>query len=136
MTSFNKQNSCRTYFKITGDFDPDAVTNILGLSPSKQWHKGDLRKNGTTYDFALWEYGRCDKYDVFVENQMMQTIRDLIPKTQNLNEIKQKYDVEFTLEVVPSVYTGEATPCLAPNRQVMEFCCITETDIDIDLYVF
>ncbi len=95
-----------------------------------------MRRNGSKYDFALWEYGRCDEYDVYVENQMMDTIKDLIPNESVLQSIKEKYDVDFTLEIVPSIYVGEINPCLAPNREVIEFCYKTGTNIDIDMYVF
>ena len=132
----NEENSCYTYFMIRGNFNPFDITAILGLSPSKQWSIGDLRKNGTEYDCALWEHGRCSDYDVLVENQMMRTIENLVPKVQELKEIKRKYDVNYTLEIVPSVYVGNISPCLAPSRAVIEFCYLTETEIDIDLYVF
>ncbi|MCL2816813.1 MAG: DUF4279 domain-containing protein [Clostridiales bacterium] len=131
-----EKNSCYTYFRITGNFDPSDITTRLDLSPSKQWRIGDLRRNGTKYDFASWEYGLCAEYNVYVENQMMHTIKELIPKIQELKDIKQKYDVKYTLEIVPSIYVGESNPCLAPNRAVIEFCYHTETDIDIDLYIF
>ena len=131
-----ERNSCYTYFMITGNFNPDDISKFLGVSSDRQWNIGDLRKNGTKYDFALWEYGRCNDYDVFVENQMMKTIENLLPKIKRLNEIKQKYDVSFTLEIVPSIYVGETNPCLAPNRDVIKFCYETDTIIDIDLYVF
>lgn len=132
----NGRNHCYTYFKITGDFNTDAITETIGLKPSNSWNIGDLRKNGTSYDFALWEYGRCNDYDVYVENQMMKTIQDLIPKIDLLNNIKECYEVYFTLEIVPSIYVGDVNPCLAPNKEVIEFCYRTETNIDIDLYVF
>ena len=135
----NKQgrNSCYTYFAIKGNFEPDEISKILNLSPAKQWKIGDLRRNGKSrYDFALWEYGRCNDYDVYVENQMMKTISSLMSKTNELKAIKKQFDVNFVLEVVPSVYVDESTPCLAPNREVIKFCYETETDIDIDLYVF
>lgn len=131
-----ERNSCYTYFKITGDFNPDEVTQILELTPSKQWKVGDLRRNRTKYDFALWEYGRCDIYDVYVENQMMKTLERLLPKVTLLKDIKQKYDVNLTLEIVPSIYAGGINPCLAPNKDVIKFCYETDTDIDIDLYIF
>lgn len=67
---------------------------------------------------------------------MMQTISDLVPKILLLQEIKQKYDVAFFLEVVPELYAGETTPALAPNKDVIEFCYKTDTLIDIDLYIF
>lgn len=132
----NGRNHCYTYFKITGDFNPDDITRIIGLNPSKCWHTGELRKDGTPFDFSLWEYGRCNEYDVYVENQMMKTIQDLILKMDILCKIKELYKAYFTLEIVPSIYVGEINPCLAPNREVIEFCYKTETEIDIDMYVF
>jgi len=132
----NEENRCYTYFKITGNFDPADITATLSLSPSKQWNIGDSRKGGTKYDFALWEYGRCNNYDVFVENQMMRTIEKLVPKIKELKAIKRNYDVTFTLEIVPTIYVGKQNPCLAPSRPVIEFCYHTKTDIDIDLYIY
>ncbi len=52
------RNSCSTYFKIVGNFNPDEVSGLLSLTPEKAWKMGDLRCNGTMYDFALWEIGR------------------------------------------------------------------------------
>ena len=129
------KNTCYTYFKITGDFDPDVITKRLGLIPSKTWKIGDKRKNGTLYDFALWEFGRCNNYDVIVENQMHITIASLLDKIDILNEMKNELGVDYTLEIVPTVYSSNASPCLAPSLKVIDFCHATRTKIDIDLYV-
>ena len=129
------KNTCYTYFKITGDFDPDVITKKLGLIPSKTWKIGDERRNGTLYDFASWEFGRCDNYDVIVENQMHITIDPLLGKIDILNEIKNEFDVTYTLEVVPTVYADNTSPCLAPSLKVIDFCHATRTEIDIDLHV-
>ncbi|WP_197021838.1 DUF4279 domain-containing protein [Ruminococcus sp. HUN007] len=131
----SSQSSCYTYFMIRGNFDPDSITELLGLVPEKTWRIGDKRKNGTVYDFAMWQYGTCDAYDVYVENQMLKTITPLLSKISALKEIKQRYDVEFTLEVVPTIKSSEGVPCVAPSMEVMQFCCDTATKIDIDLYV-
>lgn len=129
-------NSCYTYFKITGNFDPDDITKTLGLMPEKQWKIGDFRRNGSKYDFALWEYGRCNDYDVYVENQMMKTIEDLWSKVEILYKIRQMYEATFTLEIVPTIYAGGINPCLAPNKEIIKFCYETGTNMDIDLYIF
>ena len=132
-----ERNSCYTYFAIKGNFEPDDMSKRLKLPPTKQWKIGDFRKDGKTrYDFALWEYGRCDNYDIIVENQMMKTISELIPKINELKAIKRAFDVSFTLEVVPSVYVGESTPCLAPSQEIIKFCYESGTDMDIDLYIY
>ena len=129
-------SSCYTYFKIVGNFDPDKISSILGLIPDKKWSIGDLRSDGRTYEFACWIYGKCECYDVYVENMMMKTIKDLLDKTEILKNIKNNYDVSYYLQIVPEVFVNESTPCLAPNLDIMRFCCETETELDIDLYVF
>ena len=129
------ENNCYTCFTITGDFDPDIITKKLGLTPEKTWKIGDLRRNGTAYDFALWEFGRCDQYDALAENQMHKTIDPLMDKIQVLNEIRNTFDVAFSLAVVPTVYSNQITPCLSPSMKVIDFCHATRTEIDIDLYV-
>lgn len=131
-----EHTSCYTYFRISGDFDPDTISELLGLTPDKSWKIGDTRKDGKSkYDFACWHFGTCKEYDVLVVNQMLKTITPLLSKVNILREIKEKFDVVFTLEVVPTVRFDESTPCLAPSIQVMQFCCDTGTEIDIDLYV-
>ena len=132
----NGRNSCYTYFRITGDFEPDELSNLLELTPSQSWRVGDAgRVAGTAYEYSVWEYGICEEYDVIVANQMMKTIHDLLPKIDILREIRERFSVELSLEIVPSICAGEINPCLAPNREVIEFCYLTKTDIDIDLYV-
>ena len=129
------QNSCYTYFAIKGEFNPDDITRRLGLKPSKVWKAGDKSDNGTVYDFSYWEFGFCDEYDVVTEKQMQKTLEPLLSKTAILNEIRKDFDVAFVLEIVPTVYSENATPNLSPSMEVIDFCHETRTGIDIDLYV-
>lgn len=130
------RNSCYTSFKIVGNFNPDIVSELLGIKPNKSWKIGDLRPNGTKYDFALLEIGRCDEYDVEVENQMRKTISTLLDKISLLNQIREQNNVEFYLEIVPSIYVDDLNPCLAPSLDVIDFLHATRTQIDIDLYLY
>lgn len=132
----NTKNSCYTCFKIVGNFDPGYVTELLGLSPEKSHKIGDLCRNGTKYDFASWEVGKCTEYDVEVENQMRKTISVLQDKIPLLNKIRKEFDVSFFLEIVPTIYAGDVNPCLAPTLDVIDFCHATRTEIDIDMYVY
>lgn len=132
----NTRNSCYTYFKIVGDFNPDDISALLNLTPEKSWKIGDLRRNGTKFDFAHWEIGRCSEYDVEVENQMRKTIAVLQDKIPVLNQIREKYDVSFFLEIVPEIYANDTNPCLAPSLDIIDFCHATRTEIEIDMYVY
>ena len=130
------RNSCYTYFRIVGNFNPDEVSALLNLTPEESWKIGDLRRNGTKYEFANWMIGKCAEYDVYVENQMRKTISILLDKIATLNQIREENDVEFFLEIVPSIYVDDITPCLAPPLDVIDFCHATRTQIDIDMYLF
>jgi len=80
--------------------------------------------------------GKCAEYDVYVENQMRKTISILLDKIATLNQIREENDVEFFLEIVPSICVDDITPCLAPPLDVIDFCHATRTQIDIDMYLF
>lgn len=132
----NTRNSCYTYFRIVGNFNPDDVSALLNLTPEESWKIGDLQRNGTKYEFANWMIGKCAEYDVYVENQMRKTISMLLDKIATLNQIREENDVEFFLVIVPSIYVDDINPCLAPPLDVIDFCHATRTQIDIDMYLF
>lgn len=131
----NMKNRCYTYFRIVGQFNTDDISNILNLTPEKKWDIGDARPNGSKLDFANWSIGYCDEYDADTEVQMEKTISKLLDKKEELKQIREKFDVEFYLEVVPTLCVKESTPALAPSMVVIDFCYETRTQIDIDLYL-
>ena len=57
-------------------------------------------------------------------------------KIDLLNQIYRNNQVTFELEIVPTIYVGDPTPCLAPSLDVIDFCHATRTEIDIDMYVY
>ena len=130
------RNRCYTYFRIVGNFDPDVISARLGIIPNDSWKPGDPKKDGSLHTFSCWTCGRCDEYDVYVENQMRKTISGLLDKIDVLNQIRNEFDVSFYLEVVPEIYVDDINPCLAPTLDVIDFCHATRTEIDIDLYVY
>ena len=131
----NTRNSCYTYFRIVGNFNPDDISALLNLTPEESWKIGDLRRDGTKYEFANWMIGKCAEYDVYVENQMRKTISILLDKIATLNQIREENDVEFFLEIVPFICVDDINPCLAPPLDVIDFCHATRTQIDIDMYL-
>ena len=129
------QNYCYTYFRIVGCFDPDEISDKLGLLPFESWKKGDKSKSGREYEFSAWHFCKCEKYNIITTEQMEETIAPLLDKIDLLNQIRKENNVSFYLEVVPSLSSGNDEPCLAPSLEVMDFCTATRTEIDIDLYI-
>lgn len=129
-------NSCYTYFAIVGEFDPDAVTRLFGLYPFETHHKGEDRVNGDGwYSNSIWSFGKCDKYSVNVNEQIRRTIAPLLGKLDVLKHIKDNFEVDFYIEVVPEIYAGEPAPILGPELDIIDFCHAARASVDIDLYL-
>ena len=125
----------------TGVFDPDEVTKLLEIEPFSSFKKGDYRENipkdepQAKYDFSKWsgEKSEIERYDI--QQQCLDTIRRLKNKIPELLEIKSCYDVEFYLSVVPHIYNAES-PIIYFDKEIIEFCYLTGTEIDVDTYVY
>ena len=127
------KNRCYTYFSIYGKFDPDYVSKLLNLENEKiHGEDSGLYEYSKERNETYWECGLCNKYDVDIGNQMRKTIEPLLNKIELLNKIRNENEVEFYLEVVPTIYDDEVTPILSPPLEVMDFCHATRTEIDID----
>lgn len=132
-------NEVKTYFKITGDFNPEDITKILCLQPVQTWVKGEKRKISKVgnYTFSLWEFGVIEKKNnLFANKQMLETIKPLFEKIDSLNELKKIYNLNYVLEVVPKFYTDLYKPILSPLKEVIDFCSQTGTLLDIDYYFY
>jgi len=149
--------NCHSYFSIcsNGDigegglqstesvvFDPDRITELLCIEPFEKWKKGDRRKQvkdekhpSAKYGFSCWSACYQTEPAIDAEEQCVNIIRALREKIPLLQEIKNEYDVGFSISVVPHIY-NEETPVLVFNKEIIEFCYLTDTEIGIDLYVY
>lgn len=145
------QTKCHTCFSITsngeiqdkmglvansnGDFDPAYITEKLGIEPYKTMKKGTPRKSNGFYGFSDWIACYQDTPILDVEEQCMKIIRILNSKIPQLLEIRNEFDVSFSIVIVPHIY-NEETPAFVFNKEIIEFCYITGTEIGIDMYVY
>jgi hypothetical protein len=124
-----------TYFAIKGNFNPDVISGMLDIIPEKKWNIGDKRRSGSEYDFSMWCSKSCDKDTLCIDEQCIEVIETLKDKVDILNEIRKKYDVKMILSIVPSIYNC-VSPSISFDREIIEFCYLTGTEIDIDMYVY
>lgn len=117
-----------------GIFDPEYITNILGIQPFSCWKKGDKRRDGTEYLFSSWDAEKSSIERLDVQEQVLDTIKSLKNKISILKEIKEQYDVNYVIMVVQSIY-GEEEPQIGFNKEIIEFCYLTGTVINFDTYI-
>ena len=192
------QNSCYTEFSISGDFNPEEITKLMGIEPHSTFdinqyinnrskeakflskklfpnaNKSDnfdeilnnLDKTDNDFDLhnylnesentdekhkklklftneclvlgkqSTWDCGFNDNYDVMVENQMLKTIEPLVDKVDILNQIKEKYNAHFTLEVTIYAFTDTVLPCISPSSKIIDFCHSVRAQIFYDIITF
>jgi len=72
---------------------------------------------------------------LYVEEQIIETISYFKDKIDILFKIKSLYDVNFGILIVPTIIDG-FTPAISINKEIIDFCYKTGTEIDIDMYVY
>ncbi|MGE5415717.1 MAG: DUF4279 domain-containing protein [Acidobacteriota bacterium] len=116
-------------------FDPEEITKALNIQPFRCHTKGDLMKNGTKFLFSSWYAEKSDINRMDVEAQCVETIKRLRNKIPALLEIKEMYNVNFVIMVVNHIF-GEQKPLMSFNKDVIKFCYLTGTTIEVDMYLY
>ncbi len=119
-----------------GLFDPDVITQMLGIKPSKVICAGAPRKSGHgCYSFSEWIGCMQSEPALDAEAQCRIIARKLTPLLPRLREIKQLYRVDYSLIIVPHIY-NEETPILGFDSEIISFCHHSGTQISVDMYVY
>ena len=136
MSSYNldydQRSTTTVTFRLTGDdLRPQLITDALGVTPSKAWAKGDIRKRpGNYYTFGCWSLNAsCSKYEPF-EVQLNQLLGQLEVLPPTLQEFVKMFDAEISVGFA----SGESTFGFAIDRQLLERLCKLGVALDFDIY--
>ena len=124
------------YFLIRGDFPLQEVLDSLCIVPKRTFDRTDIRRDGKPYGFSMIQIEDIVTSEPLLYKEMEKLVDVLSPFADKLIELKNRYNLEYFLEVVPQLYVDHIHPCLAPSLKVMEFCVKTKTNMDIDLYLY
>ena len=134
-----KNHKCRTYFRIIGDIEANELLSTLNVKADKIVNKGDINPKSK----KVWEYndvkiGLNEKYNVDINEMIRETLKDLIPQTEMLANLKKEYNLGYYLVLVPEIYSDSDEPkqYLSLERDIIEFLYLTETEVDLDYYVY
>lgn len=122
-----------TYFCINGNFITKDVISRIGIEPVEKWDIGDAGEYNKTLDFSNITLVESDKKTFILEEQIDEIVELLFPKIKVLQEISRLYDVRYVLQIVGKA-TDETLPAISFNKKIIEFCYLTGTIIDCDLY--
>ena len=133
-----KTNECYVYFAFDGeDFNPDGITELLGIKPTTIRRKGELASNKVT-KFDSWQLSTKNIINeiIDVDNLATQIIGKLRTKSDIINEIRSKFNASTRLEVVLTITTDDSqiTPDINFEVDNISFLAKVGAYIDIDTY--
>lgn len=121
-------------------FDWQHITETLGVKPTeveKKWEihaeiKRPNKFNQRKLSTEPWK--EYQDMSLIIEK----LIDQFSSKTQEINNIKQKYNLYSKLQIVLYIDKNEltSTPSLAYSLKTIEFLYKTQSEVDIDMYTF
>lgn len=73
-------------------------------------------------------------YDVYVSNMINIVINKL--DKEKLNDLKNKYNLDYYLVIKPEIYINDIKQCLSLDDNIIEFLYLTKTHLDLDYYLY
>ncbi|HDR4723376.1 DUF4279 domain-containing protein [Bacillus cereus group sp. Sample62] len=129
------------YFSVTGDAFP---VEAISIEPTRTYKKGDvvarhdnpnLVSTKVIYrketDWTL-STGYQESYDI--NNQLHVILKSLEGKTEQLKQLKEKYDLQFLFMVVIQVENNES-PAMYLQKEIINFASFIQAEIHFDLYI-
>lgn len=144
------KHSCTTYFAFQFEIDFEKNAELLrhflecepeqiGINNKKEVERAIIDTLGVkpTFNRHYFEIGRNEDYNVYVSDMCRITLKDLFGKEQAISDIKQKFNLSTTLEIVPYIAADSEEPnqCLSLDNDIIEFLYKTGTSIDLDYYI-
>lgn len=128
----------RVYFALDGeDFNPDEVTDFLGLEPT------NIRRKGSSVPGKLpkmnsWELSTEQVIDEYIDVFEMSTqiVNVLKPKLDLIIEAKDRFKAKPRFQVVLTFSMNEErfTPAIGFEVETIEFLGAIGAVVDIDTY--
>lgn len=146
-----QKHSCVTYFAFQFEIDRKKNAELLKLGRECQpeqigiYNKDEVEQAiinalgvKPTFCRHQFEVGRNDNYSVYVSDMCRVTLKGLFGKERAILELKRKYNLSTTLEIVPYIFADSEEPnqCLSLDKDIVEFLYKTETEMDLDYYVY
>src|ERR1700730_4750025 len=128
-----KPNECYAYFCVLGSFDPDQITERVGVKPTKSFLEGDpIPKSAATRKDSMWAlYSRLER-----TSSLEQHVTDVLEQLDANKSAFEKLSNELggTLELVG--YFHSSYPGLVFDRDIVQRLAQYSLSVDFDFYDF
>lgn len=123
---------------IDFDFNPDEITEKLGLTPLSIARKGEdyfvgKRKVKKTWEYNHWDYELKTKTNEFIGDTIGEFFENIIePRLDLIKEISSKSDI--TRLIIVQYYYSGCNPGYAFEKRQVKILADIDAEIDMDIY--
>lgn len=133
LNKMNKTN-IKVEFRMLGKkFNVEEVTKILDVLPTSCWKKGEKVRN-TERRYTEWTYSTQCVETLDLNVPLRELKKMFILKADALCTLKEKYDLDYILEVVVIIENDEV-PAMYFESDILQFLSKIGAEIDIDMYI-
>ena len=112
--------------------DPEIVSKVLALSPSKTWRKEEPLSAGTrTHAENGWVFEIAPKQSLDAEHMIVALLDRIPPSYELLPEALKRY----TAEIACIITINDQAPALNFSSQTLRRLSIWNMTLDIDIYL-
>lgn len=133
---------------LSADFDPDLITQTLGIEPARTRRRGELGSHGEPRLFSTWSWLTPRRIEFSSEAVLIELLNHVEPKADALTVAANRYDVEYfvclVIEMHGFVETGSegkpdflvATPAVVFQPATLARLSALNLGLTFDQYVY
>ena len=93
------------------DFDPDALSGLLGLTPARTRQRGKAGMSGRVRPHSLWSWETPERVERDSEVLIREVLDTFEPLAASLTEARSRWDLDLQIALVISTYgSAEGDP--------------------------
>lgn len=116
-------------------FDPDSLSEELGIEAKETWRKGQESKNGVTRTYDCWQYETGYKKVYLVCDVLKEILSIFGERQEKIRALVEQWELDVSLDVVIWMYEHQ-TPGLGFDQEIIDFLHTIFAEIDIDMYIY
>ncbi|WP_410878871.1 DUF4279 domain-containing protein [Myroides sp. DW712] len=129
----------RLIYAIFGDsWDPKEFTDVIGITPTAYWKKGDkidkYHPNVVLRKETNWEYSFGKTETLFSEDVTEQFVELFSSKVDTIVNYINENNLESKLFIIPEIFPNQI-PGIYLDKRLLNLLVKLNAEIDIDLYV-
>jgi hypothetical protein len=120
-----------TRFRLRGSFDPDDITDVIGISPDRTWRQGEERTPLLRWQMSGWSLVFGPERSVDLEAQIKRMLDTVEPVHERVRSARDRYHAE--VDVFCSADVHDQTPAILLGAETLSRLAHLGLQLGIDI---